>query len=623
VKPRIFSIEEIKPVLKAGQIVREPDFVEFRRSGRVSRFSNSAAPYLEAFAQGQCIHDLIMNRLENGEYVNFAEIKETLSTLYWNDDLQNRSAFRQFIENIDGPPDQSGYLADPFFELNLDTAAPALQLFFIGLILVVFGVTYKLLTEGSVLAILLISQTFFSLKTVMSYAISFLMTGQTQALSLHVSTLGCYLKPSSGRPFAISDQELIVQSFATGLLFFAGFRFLQNLVIPNDLTQMFLILATCLCFSPTHNSDVSNFRSFLIKNSASSAQRFIFYITSAAYFAIGGVYLWLGLDIAFKFFGSELTRDSLYINMALLLYGVGLALDMVDDIENLLDRPKRLLPRGLSSQARFITTKVDIAKTLQDVPLLQDLPQPVLNEMAKRSGIKALKAGQKIIRDGDKSTDLYILLEGRVGIYRRMADGRRDCVAQLQEGSIFGEGGFFLNRRRVGDIYALSKVTLLQVGRPPNIDLSQRLAGDAFSTFQKRLWGFQTLANSELFKDTPTEVIREIALRGQLHDLQDNQIVFRQGDLADALWIIVQGTCRAFIDGRAVRDMSQGEIFGEIGILKKSRRSAQIVTVTPAVLLKVDAKHLWEVLSSNLNLGLAIQSVARDRFFTPKAGSVA
>jgi hypothetical protein len=164
VNQRQFSIEMIKPRLKTGQVVKAGDHVEYRRKGRVSQFPVTSVRYLEAFASGLCIHDLIRSRLEKNEHVNFAEIKETLSVLYWNGDLENESSFSSFIELVDGPPEKTGYLTDPFFEINLQTAAIFLQVVMLLGIFAIIAATFRywMSSEVALISVLLIPQTFLS-----------------------------------------------------------------------------------------------------------------------------------------------------------------------------------------------------------------------------------------------------------------------------------------------------------------------------------------------------------------------------------------------------------------------------------------------------------------------------
>ncbi len=625
-----FSIEKIRPILKAGKVVRAGDHAEYVSAGGVSQFPNTSLPYLEAFASGLCIHDVIHSRFEKGENINFAEIKETLSALYWNGDLQNDDAFRSYIELVDGPPEKTGYLTDPFFELSFSSASPVEQLVGIGVLVAILAATFKLWTSPDILtlSVLLVPQTFFTVKTLLATGANFLMNTRSQALSLHVSLLGIYLKPSNRRPHAISDGEYYIRSLLTVGLFLYGATLLQQMPLPifKDLGLMLLILAAGLCFSPTHNSDVSNFRRFSYRRSPESNQ-FVLFLSSGAYFAICLLFLWFTLDILVQISNVGVTQDIALrgVHFALLASALGLLFDMVDDFESLGDRPVRFLPRGFSLRENIrdamsnSNRKINVAAALENIPLLQTLPPHVLAEMAKVSEVKSFKPGVQIIRDGDTSTDLYIVAQGQVGVYRKKADGRRECAAQLNEGSIFGEAGFFLKRQRVGDVYTNTQAILIRIRRPDNFDVSNKLTSSAFAMFQRKIWGFQTMAASEMFKDTPTEIIRTLAQQGELVEIADRRIIFQQGDVADALWIIVQGTCSAVIAGKPVRSMHTGDIFGEIGILRKSKRTAQVVTVTPVVLLKIDSIHLWEILSCSLNLGLTIQAVAHERFFSQSA----
>lgn len=608
---RHFSIELVNPRLKSGKIVKTADQVEYHRKGRVSLFPLTSQRYLEAFASGMCIHDLIRSRLEKNEHVNFAEIKETLSVLYWNGDLENESSFSSFIELVDGPPEKTGYLADPFFEYNFGTAKLAAQLLMLTGILIMMTATirYWMTPEASLFSVLLIPQTFISLKTFLGAFANSIFNRRYQALSLQFSPIGIYLKPSNGRPHVISSFEYLVRSIFTLALAFAAFKFFQGIPNFEGFGTIFLILSTGICFSPTHNSDLSNFR----HNSAGSALSFL---STGFYFALCGTFAWLSVTLLIRLldngFPSNLATNIIHIATFSAVFG--LIFDMLDDYESLSQKRLRYMPRRLSFKN---AESLGMDNVLKEIPLLQAMPPRAFEEMARSSQVRKFKAGEIIIRGGEPSTDLFVVLRGQVGIYTRGVDGKRQRVAQLEEGTIFGEGGFLMKRPRVGDAYALKDTTVILVRRPSSIDMSERIP--EFRLFQRKMWGFQTLAGSELFKETPTEVIGEMVQKSELVELQEKQIVFNQGEASDALWIVVQGTCRAIIDGKAMRDITAGEIFGEIGILKRSKRTATIVSVSSCVLLKVDSQHLWDILSCHLNLGLAIQSVARERFFSQSA----
>lgn len=67
--------------------------------------------------------------------------------------------------------------------------------------------------------------------------------------------------------------------------------------------------------------------------------------------------------------------------------------------------------------------------------LVSGLPEEAIEEIAELAMFRASVAGETIIEKGDKSTDLYVILEGRVNLYG--PDG--DKVAEIGPPSILGE----------------------------------------------------------------------------------------------------------------------------------------------------------------------------------------
>jgi hypothetical protein len=57
---------------------------------------------------------------------------------------------------------------------------------------------------------------------------------------------------------------------------------------------------------------------------------------------------------------------------------------------------------------------------------------------------------------------------------------------------------------------------------------------------------------------------------------QPNEIIFSQGDFGSSLFIIDKGEVEVLIDGKVIRKLTSGQIFGELGLLFNSPRSATI-----------------------------------------------
>lgn len=83
----------------------------------------------------------------------------------------------------------------------------------------------------------------------------------------------------------------------------------------------------------------------------------------------------------------------------------------------------------------------------------------------------------------------------------------------------------------------------------------------------------------------------------------ERTVVVTEGDASDALYVILEGRCRAYVsdeNGREaiLSDMGPGEYFGEVA-MDKGPRSASVVTLEPAKLLVVPAERFRAFLAEN------------------------
>jgi voltage-gated potassium channel len=84
--------------------------------------------------------------------------------------------------------------------------------------------------------------------------------------------------------------------------------------------------------------------------------------------------------------------------------------------------------------------------------------------------------------------------------------------------------------------------------------------------------------------------------------------VIRQGDVADRLYFIVDGTCdvsqtaAAWGSAQHLRTMGPDELFGEIGLLTGAPRSATVTATTDADLLTLDGADFLALVGSGPGL---------------------
>ena len=73
----------------------------------------------------------------------------------------------------------------------------------------------------------------------------------------------------------------------------------------------------------------------------------------------------------------------------------------------------------------------------------------------------------------------------------------------------------------------------------------------------------------------------------------------KEGDFGHSVFVVLDGTARVAVDGNDVRDLSRGDLFGEVAVLSSGRRTATVVSSSPMTLLSVFKRDVWAIEEKN------------------------
>lgn len=107
-----------------------------------------------------------------------------------------------------------------------------------------------------------------------------------------------------------------------------------------------------------------------------------------------------------------------------------------------------------------------------------------------------------------------------------------------------------------------------------------------------------------LFRGMSPEEIAAVIRGIRLLSFGPGSIVVSEGEPGDSLFVVTTGLCRAFVrsaSGRnmEVRQLGEGDFFGEISILTGQPRSATITTATPCELLELSRESLDSIIKTH------------------------
>src|SRR5450631_4484210 len=121
---------------------------------------------------------------------------------------------------------------------------------------------------------------------------------------------------------------------------------------------------------------------------------------------------------------------------------------------------------------------------------------------------------------------------------------------------------------------------------------------------------FDQLARNRLFEGIESDLLVEIARDVHVVELNTGEIVYREGDPGNLLYLVGQGSVKISKSGRGGRQetlgfIRSGNFFGEMALLDGEPRSAMATAAEPTLLGAVDEstfQHILELAPSRLHL---------------------
>ena len=111
-----------------------------------------------------------------------------------------------------------------------------------------------------------------------------------------------------------------------------------------------------------------------------------------------------------------------------------------------------------------------------------------------------------------------------------------------------------------------------------------------------------------IFENVPDEDLTVITTFATSNEVPEGAVIVKEGDYANAFMAIEEGTAKVTRDGEHVGDLGPGDIFGEVGVLEKERRTATVEATSRVKLIKIE--H-WELQRMKKKLPEVYEKIAK------------
>lgn len=150
--------------------------------------------------------------------------------------------------------------------------------------------------------------------------------------------------------------------------------------------------------------------------------------------------------------------------------------------------------------------QTDVLSFLDNVPLFKGLPGDQLEKLARVAGSRNVKRGELVFSEGDEANGFYVVVRGRVKVYKVSPEGKEQVLHIMEFPEPFGEVPVFAGGRFPANVQALEESLLLFFPRSAFVDLVRSdpsLAMNMLAVLSARLRQFAGLIESLSLKEVP------------------------------------------------------------------------------------------------------------------------
>jgi cAMP-dependent protein kinase regulator len=240
--------------------------------------------------------------------------------------------------------------------------------------------------------------------------------------------------------------------------------------------------------------------------------------------------------------------------------------------------------------------RVEAAELIDALPIFEDVPVDVLNELAGRVQLRTLGLGQPVFRQGDRATSFYVVRSGSVEVLDEDPEtGNERQLRTMGRGESFGELGLVGNAPRAATVRALEESEVFEIDK----GTFDRLLADMVQLpdFAPTLQSLTELRELPCFAHLSNAQIADLLDHGKWSTLTPGEVVIRQSEVGDAFYAISSGQVDVLRDGALVDTLGPRSYFGEVALLTDVPRTASVVARTPVRVFRLNRDGFEQLVS--------------------------
>jgi CRP-like cAMP-binding protein len=259
------------------------------------------------------------------------------------------------------------------------------------------------------------------------------------------------------------------------------------------------------------------------------------------------------------------------------------------------------------------------------VPLFDDLPQSAFVALVNKLDYRRWSPGELILKEGDPGRSFFVIVEGRVRVFKTRGDGSEVELAQLSEGAFFGEMALLSGAPRTANVAALDEVELLEISDTvlrELVEVHPNVAVSLKNFYRQRLLN-NVMTISPMFRDFDQSGRKAVVERFKMRQAAANEVLITQGKNSDGLYVVLHGGVKVVkaVDGKEVElaRLKEGDVFGEMSLLTRKPATATVTTLSPCIVLKLPRENFQELILTHPQILELVSELTEQRKMNTEA----
>ncbi len=131
------------------------------------------------------------------------------------------------------------------------------------------------------------------------------------------------------------------------------------------------------------------------------------------------------------------------------------------------------------------------------------------------------------------------------------------------------------------------------------------------------------LAAMPMFASLDESQLKLLAFTSEVFEYAEGEYLFHRNDLSDAVYVIMRGRARIEDDSTGatilIAEKTEGEVVGEMGVLRAERRSATVLVTESTEVLRIPGDRYLDLVSSNPGMALYVMRDLSDKLASTSA----